>query len=213
VLPLTVGGTTLGQFYGGKVMGGGLTLEFIYGITAYYLSGMFKGSGSIALKGALICTAAVCLLLPILPNYQNQLGHLMPKGLYYGIPAFGLVLSAVGLTRIGLDSRSSFLILLGDSSYALYLTHLFVIYAQNRLFAKKIHWVSAQTPVGCVIALILCSAVSIALYLYIEKPILKFLTGRFCTPAPSTRAANSAISPVQADGPSLGSEERVASNP
>jgi exopolysaccharide production protein ExoZ len=83
----------------------------------------------------------------------------------WGVPALLIVAGALALEARGRVFRSKFGALLGDASYALYLTHGFVVSAFVWFFADATLWI--RVPV-CVVASV---ALAIATHFLVERPL------------------------------------------
>ncbi len=109
--------------------------------------------------------------------------------LYWGLPAAALVAGAVGLERAIGVARLRLAHLLGDASYAIYLSHLFTL--------GLLHWLWPRLPLVdrlpgqsfVAAALIASSAGGILAYLAIERPAGQFLRRRHRRPAPVVATA------------------------
>jgi exopolysaccharide production protein ExoZ len=158
-----------------------MLLEFAAGavIGAWWLSRRFRVSviGSIAL----LATGATLLAL----RDHEPLG--------YATQIVGAVAAVIGaLDRRFASWRSASLQALGDSSYSLYLTHIFT------LGALRVIWTSffpappdlSATLVFMLVALSACAAIGWLTYRWIESPLLDKLSGRR-----RTRALGLSMSP------------------
>ncbi len=101
---------------------------------------------------------------------------------YYGIPAFFLV-AAVTMTRGGADRYvPSWFVLLGASSYALYLSHPFAIgiatLLSEVLNMTELLEVQLIPVVFAGVIIPFCIAVGVAVHLFIERPIARYLSSR-----------------------------------
>jgi exopolysaccharide production protein ExoZ len=122
-------------------------------------------------------------LLAIAPLYvyhtsTNGLSGL-PRVLAWGVPA--VVITAASLSRLkprGFFQRG--MVLLGDASYALYLTHVFVM--TGYAFTLKVEFIYRLPQIFVVpLVVLLAVAVGIAAHLIVEKPLNRFVrltTGR-----------------------------------
>lgn len=92
--------------------------------------------------------------------------------LYWGVPAFLIVLSSVILEgKIGLYINEK-LILLGDSSYSLYLFHPFIVPICFVAFKKC----GVDDVLSIIISsLLICIIGGVMAYLYVEKPMLRIM--------------------------------------
>lgn len=93
----------------------------------------------------------------------------------WGIPAVCLVLAAVtGRQAAFLPKLERWLALLGDASYALYLTHPFVIRATTLLW-RHLHLGSMAYMLTC---LALAQAVAVAVHRILERPATRWVRSR-----------------------------------
>lgn len=92
------------------------------------------------------------------------------RTLYFGIPAFFVLLGAVSLERYARVAAPRLLCALGDASYSLYLSHVLVISAVARFYARF-----ALPALGLWVGTALCFAIAIAAgylsYRVIERPL------------------------------------------
>lgn len=102
---------------------------------------------------------------------------ILPRQLWWGLPAVAMVAGA-GLARHDLDRRlraAAFMVLLGDSSYALYLFHPIAMFLPKHLLpivpATAPHLYFALMMVSCVVT-------AIVIHLLIERPITRWLQQR-----------------------------------
>ncbi len=103
----------------------------------------------------------------------------MPRRvLVWGIPGILLVLSAIALEPHFAFSRRRFLLLLGDASFSLYLTHTFIVPAVRVLFTRLDLQATLGLSLFFATGLALCLAVAIPFHLYVELPALNWLSKR-----------------------------------
>ena len=92
----------------------------------------------------------------------------------WGVPALLIVAGALGLERV--VPRLPALLLLGNASYALYLTHRFALPS----LLAALH--PLPTPVALAGVLAGCAALGIAVHLLVERPLTTLLRGRHGAP-------------------------------
>lgn len=116
------------------------------------------------------------LILFFIAYYQH--GSLLdiegwPRILIYGIPAFLLVLFAIEVEQQGFILHK-FLIKLGDASYSIYLSHLFIVNAIGVIFIK--FWVHGHIFELTMVVVMITVALLYGLisYKYIETPIINY---------------------------------------
>jgi len=96
-----------------------------------------------------------------------------PRALVSGVPAACLVLGAIWLERSGRQVRNAHVALLGDASYALYLTHPFALQGLGKLLPGDASPLLAGATLVC--AIVLAQVVAIAVHRGIERPVTRRL--------------------------------------
>jgi peptidoglycan/LPS O-acetylase OafA/YrhL len=143
---------------------------------------------------ALACVIASIAVLPLLPSPTNvvpQIGayrQMLEREIFYLIPAFALVGGCVFFeTARPLRHTIKALLVLGDVSYALYLSHPLVLPAVTRVW-KMLGLV--QNGAANIAYLAIAMAVSIAAayvcYVCIERPLTRMFSGKKKQPLPAS---------------------------
>ena len=112
---------------------------------------------------------AVALVPVALPTASRLLTH--------GVPAVIVVACAIVLHNSGVSWSSRGVLLLGNASYSLYLTHPFVTQATQKL-GKALGLSPAVALLGALATLVLVCAVGVATHLWLEKPLTSFVKQR-----------------------------------
>lgn len=156
-----------------RFWGDSIILEFLAGVAL----GIMRERGM--LKPHLPIAMAMLALGIILLISAANLD--LPRALKGGIPATLLVYAALALPEKLDAAIPAPLILLGDSSYALYLSHRFVLRSMTILFG--IIALPAQWELYGYVAATLSGAIilSVCVYRLIETPMLRALLGRTAT--------------------------------
>jgi exopolysaccharide production protein ExoZ len=160
-----------------------IVLEFCMGVGVYYAFEWCSERKAQLAKLAILeyVLGAVFIgglvLIALLEHlYYEQL----PRYLIAGIPSFFVVLSALLLERVyGVCSKNKTIMLLGEASYIIYLIHPYIVFSVLRLVIKD---AALGTPaiIGVTVALLaVTSAISIAIHLWFEKPVMAYLRRRF----------------------------------
>jgi len=125
------------------------------------------------------------------PNTNGLTG--MSRVLFWGLPA---VLILAGFISIGAPRNplARFAVLSGDASYAIYLTHGFVMIAYAKLLKSSSLSLYTQLPVIPMIVGI-CIIVGLATHLFLERPLLALTRGLMSRKSDS-RGAKAAASPL-----------------
>ena len=160
-----------------------IILEFAFGVLAgliFLKLGKIK-TGWLIWCGAFAVAIASFFLLRAIPKELLDL----PRFILWGVPAFLLVLSAVVMLPDVIDrTLPTWLILAGDSSYALYLCHPFVFGIVGIVW-KKLGLVSDGYGVIFIVSTFALSFLaSIAVHLLIENQLLAWLRHRFMPTRP-----------------------------
>lgn len=144
----------------------GLILEFVIGLC---LGVLFSKELRMPAPSAWLLLAASVDLLLLLDWDGLGVHRLFTSG----IPAGLLLISLVSLEARGRWPQLPWLVLLGDATYSLYLTHIFVLaglrMVLNRLGATPDTWPAQVAFVS--LAAVLCIAIGIATYHFIERPL------------------------------------------
>ena len=135
-----------------------------------------KGRSVLPHVAMLILTAGVAMLL-LCPLPGRDL--ITNRVFYWGIPTALIVFGAVALEQSGVPLRSRWLNLLGDASYSLYITHIFVLGGLAIVWNKFHLWSAAQGRLSyyllCVVVSIL---VGIGVYKFAERPLTRALRAK-----------------------------------
>lgn len=165
------------EFYGHDY-----TSFLIAGVLSYYvwkaLEPQVRGRGWIVAPLAAL-SVAIFLLWNVVPPFAAAMGQWFPFPVHYLMPPL-LVMAALLLHSAQLRSRWRLALLMGDASYALYLTHTIVmeiyVVGRNMLVGDQVAILDpSQSLFAAGAMLVLCSVVAIAVHLRIELPMLRWL--------------------------------------
>ncbi|SEI63779.1 acyltransferase family protein [Frateuria terrea] len=166
------------QFYARPIV-----FEFVFGIVAFYLVRAADRHRD-ALLGAPMAKPVLLLVLgaalTAIFYIEAEQGFGLARQLSAGIPAFFIVFCAILLERIyrlTIDSRVLFL--LGEASYILYLIHPYVVFGLLRTALRGVQGGPAGTVAVIVVLMVVSSAIAIAIHVYFERPVMRFLRQRF----------------------------------
>ena len=151
-----------------------ITLDFVLGIAIALAAPALAKFG----RGRNV-TTGICLLAGVVglavagrffPQFGGTIAPASDTILRYGIPAAVIVASAVTLELNGATVKSKLLLLIGDASYSLYLTHFFVI-AVAIMVSKRLS-LGIPARIGVALAAYVASiGVAILVYKIVEKPL------------------------------------------
>jgi peptidoglycan/LPS O-acetylase OafA/YrhL len=159
------------QFYGYPIV-----LEFVFGMVAYHLVDYAASQPMRLRKHVWVGCGIAGGVLLLLAEQRFGKAHRWWGG---GMPAFTIVGSVVMLERShGFRIGNRFIILLGDASYVLYLSHAYIVNGTKRVVLG--HQQLSQ-PIGHIVGLGLIAAsvaAAIPIYLYLERPMITYLKRR-----------------------------------
>jgi len=160
-----------------KVLTNPIIWEFGLGIMASMLwekGWLERLRTPLAVSLALALTAGA-LSVPLLPDELLRIGSDPVEGattaaraLFWGLPAFLLFCLVIGSPEPGNGPVARLLKLMGDASYSIYLSHLFVI----MFMSEVVKHLRFQPDVVVVSTLVLSAVVGVAVYRLVEKPML-----------------------------------------
>jgi peptidoglycan/LPS O-acetylase OafA/YrhL len=164
-----------------------IVYEFCFGVVVYYLAAAFcalkmdSSNLAVARTGILISAGVAAIALPLQERFVQG-----DRTVCAGLPAAVLVLTAVILERhYRFAATSNWVVLLGDSSYVLYLIHPFVVYGVIRLFMNPLT-MSFPALVAAIIGLMGAAILAaIGVHVVVERPILAYLRERIAAKKPS----------------------------
>ncbi|MCQ4346623.1 acyltransferase [Pseudomonas stutzeri] len=176
ILALTAAGIILDpsgvlEFYTRSVI-----LSFFYGM----IIGHLYSSGAIKFSNSGLIFTLLSIASYITLNTNDTIQEAGIRGLSLGIPAAFIVMAALTLPEISSTALKlkETLTNLGESSYSLYLNHMFSI-GIAKIVISSFEPASAQFIfIGCIITSIFCVLIGHASYILIEKPITKYITPR-----------------------------------
>jgi len=165
------------QFYGRDIV-----LDFLLGILAYFASRSVSSQRARSLRVPALAVCVTCALFLIAAQ-----GILRPFADYFylmrvielGVPSFFLVFSASLLAQSGWDTNLTWLVLIGDASYILYLIHPYCEYSLDRLFAGHIHWLKRDSATGALVGVSFSLIAALLVHIYAERPTVRYLNSRF----------------------------------
>lgn len=157
------------DFYSSPIM-----LEFVGGIGAFWVYTAMSQKKCAQIRP--IFYAIGLFSIGFLAWYEGA-RYYLPTGTRagLGIPAFFLMLSVVLISKSGKDWNWPLFVLLGDASYALYLTHTFVVSGFKHIVAWRLPLLDPATILGMASAMVLSSVVAIGVHLFLDRPTYRYL--------------------------------------
>lgn len=161
---------TAARFYGDSVI-----FEFVLGVLIgkIYLDGRRLGG---AVAWPLIAVAGAVMV------YNDWMEWDVPRLFSVGVPA-AIVVGCVALVDFSRKPVIGWLNLLGDASFSLYLSHIFVLAGARMIYGKlPFDWMRNEV-LFVVFCLVASSVAAVLLHILFEKPLDRFLRGRRQAPA------------------------------
>lgn len=149
---------------------GSVLLEFCFGMGLAYVAGRSPTIDPPAIVVAVALLTMLCAPL-IVPHHVPVFLDEPFRGLVWGLPAV-VVVAAFGALSAGTGRASRWLVRLGDASYAIYLTHLFVVYAYSKAINMPAIGRINQVFVAP-LAILVCLIVGLLAHGVVEKPLLR----------------------------------------
>ncbi len=158
-----------------------IMIDFVLGIAiALSIPALTRIGRSRLIAGVSLATGLLALALAgyFVPQFEND--FVAPAGdtiLRYGIPAAVIVASAVGLELNGAFVKSRLVLLIGDASYSLYLTHFFVIAVAIMISKRLALGVPARV---CIAVAAYATSIAVAIFVYrqVEQPLNRLVRAR-----------------------------------
>jgi exopolysaccharide production protein ExoZ len=183
--------STLAEFYAKPV-----ALEFIVGMAAYHLCARVPAT-AVTRYRAILCLAACGGILAQIWMEETWEPTPLFRAAAFGAAAFIVVLSLALLTRTGWDVRWKWLVAVGDASYALYIIHPYVQYAQA-ILVRRVSWLGFLHLPGLLLALSVAVLLSTVLHRRFERPVTSFLSRKLLTRADVSLCPDLGLTPAKA---------------
>lgn len=151
------------QFYSSTIM-----IEFVFGMAIALVLQRYPVSPR------LVAAALPVALAIWLYSLSFDVGRLSQmRFLIWGLPAALVVASIAALDLRSTVPLNRTLLLLGNASYAIYLTHLFPLGAVRKVWPMMPAMVQQSDVLLLLSAALLALAVGVGFYLYVERPLVK----------------------------------------
>jgi exopolysaccharide production protein ExoZ len=156
-------------------LGNPIAVEFCFGLFLAYLFRERPNFGSAArllwIPGLVLLVAA-----PMIAPYASTHFPPSPARVLWGIPAFLIVASFLSLKTNGTSLRRH-MVLLGDASYAIYLTHPLVLISYAWLLKGSLTNFPQWPVVPFFVAL--CAGFGVLIHVFVERKLIKGVRGLF----------------------------------
>ncbi|WP_084080348.1 acyltransferase family protein [Edaphobacter aggregans] len=169
---LSVAGIVIPHSWGATWLANPIELEFLGGL---FLAALCLRRVLLPPVLAISIAIASILFVALIPWEAEES---LLRALLWGVPGCLLLWAFTSLESVADLSRHTFLLLLGDASYSLYLTHLFFVpitaRAIGRLHLEGMLTLAIAQAVGAAITV----GFAIAIHLRIEQALMSFFSGR-----------------------------------
>lgn len=124
-----------------------------------------------------IACAVLCVAMILLVSLPGQDGAML-RPFLWGLPAVAMLGAALSLEDSAGRRAPQWMLLIGDASYSIYLTHGFVLPVLAKVLAVS-PWSGARHMVSVVVAsLVLCLCAGLLFYRWVELPLIRFFHRR-----------------------------------
>lgn len=161
------------HFYGDPLM-----LEFPLGVLAFHSVKRIPVEAAIRLR-PISGLAAVSAVLTLVLYQAFRAPVPAQDWLRFALLSFALILSSALLSKGDWDTRLSFVVVIGDASYILYLLHPYCLNVIGRLLAPRIHILDITHLPGALFASTFAAVVAVWVHLKFEVPVVNYLNKHF----------------------------------
>jgi exopolysaccharide production protein ExoZ len=174
-----------------------IILEFAAGVAIGWTMPRLRVNrrlAQLAAAAAAVSLVGVLFGEPLLPGVNRAFAS--------GIPAAGLVISALVLERAGWRVRSPLVLRLGDASYSIYLTHFFL--AQSATLAAEALRLEGPLAIAAVSVAVMAGVcvLGLCVFAYVEKPLTRatrrVVLGRLGAGRPARVGGGAPVRPEEA---------------
>jgi exopolysaccharide production protein ExoZ len=145
-----------------------IILEFAAGMALAWFGGGVRVTSVLALRALVAATVLGVAALALVPLWAPEVSRVLSQG----IPASVVAASAITLHQSGVRWSSRVLLLLGNASYSMYLTHPFVTQAAQKV-GKMLGLTPALAAVLTIVTLVAVCITGVVTHLAIEKPLTR----------------------------------------
>lgn len=161
-----------------------ILFEFVLGILVFKSWNQTRTTGQGLAPLAMLVAGSILLLI----QWERPVGDM--RTVFWGVPAAAILYGALGT----LSFRNSLLLRLGDWSYALYLTHVFVISLYIKHIISRVTFIELPWQVHYLIMVGAACLVAAMFHVLVERPLSRWMLHRMrrspaTKPAPTASAA------------------------
>jgi exopolysaccharide production protein ExoZ len=161
-----------------------LLFEFIFGMLAFEVNRINFPRESYKYIFVFLAVGSYAAMATI-----EATGFEANRVLIYGIPSVVLILSLTQLEYLFQNDNpiTNILTIIGDGSYATYLSHFYVVEGIRKVFFHKLNLIDPYTPTGVSIILLLSLVVGHLIFKFVDNPLHKYFKGKFLALSKSPR--------------------------
>ena len=156
-----------------------LLLEFVFGVLlGCLLRGMRSRAHSESRPKQIAVLGWLCVVLSLAAYaLQNWCSIPLTRSISFGLPAVVLVGGALLLEHAGVVPRVDKLLLLGNASYSLYLSHIFILGLLRRIWQQLFSVTSLKSQLCFVLlSAVVCEIAGTITFYYAERNGIAYLT-------------------------------------
>ena len=145
-----------------------ILFEFVLGILVFKTWNQARTTGQGLAPLAMLVAGSILLLI----QWERPVGDM--RTVFWGVPAAAILYGALGT----LNFRNSLLLRLGDWSYALYLTHVFVISLYIKHIISRVTFIELPWQIHYLIMVGAACAVAAMFHVLVERPLSRWMLHR-----------------------------------
>jgi exopolysaccharide production protein ExoZ len=151
-----------------------VVFEFLLGILAYEISRRFSNRAAVQMRlASLLALVASLVGIVLLQGVAHS--PLPAEWVAMQVLAMLVILSTSLLSQAGWDIRLSWVVIVGDASYVLYLLHPYILSFGDRVLSRHLPWIQIRHAGSAFMLSAVCVAMAILLHLKLEKPTVNYL--------------------------------------
>lgn len=146
-----------------------LLLEFVFGMLTFFL---YRHVASIKVNAFYLLIIA--LLNYIFMAYTEVHNSNLNRIFMWGVPAVILLMSFIYLEEsifVQYKTKLSVLLNIGDASYAIYLSHLYIVLGIKRVVSHHVDAINIYSPLGILITVVMSLIFGHLIYIFCDKPL------------------------------------------
>ena len=156
-----------------------LILEFFLGVAIVFISNNVVKKNVVGVSFLLILSIFFFIYIDYLSNNNLIVINKHNRVLSFGLASFLLILSLVLLEKFNAIKSPKTLIIIGDSSYVLYLIHSVILSFLDNQIILSGKFVIINQQISTILACCFIIILSVIIHLLVEKPMIKCLNNSY----------------------------------